>query len=290
MESYVRLQNNKLIYLKSESIKITQPEITVFFDKTNLVNGKFKLRLTINSKSPILKVEVPIWSEKNQSNLKWYVAKKIDTRLYEVEVDYSNHKYKNGDYTIHAYIYLANGIVQPNFVENILLNDNLSLDKGTSAQFIKGLMGDAQVISKKNGLYPSVMLAQASLESGYGTSILAQNANNYFGMKFKINEDEGKYGAYYIDSKEFDSIKNEWITVKSPFRSYESKIQSLEDYAFKLKNGVTWDSNYYKGTWISNSKNYKEATQSLQGKYATDPQYANKLNSIIEKWRLDQFD
>lgn len=45
-------------------------------------------------------------------------------------------------------------------------------------------MGDTQVISK-NGLYPSVMLAQASLESGYGTSILAQNANNYFGMDLK---------------------------------------------------------------------------------------------------------
>lgn len=45
MESYVRLQNNKLIYLKSESIKITKPEITVILDKTNLVNGKFKLEI-----------------------------------------------------------------------------------------------------------------------------------------------------------------------------------------------------------------------------------------------------
>ena len=47
---------------------------------------------------------------------------------------------------------------------------------------------------------------------------------------------------------------------------------------------------YYSGTWRGNAQNYKEATAALQGKYATDPNYSKKLNNIIEKWHLFQYD
>ena len=35
---------------------------------------------------------------------------------------------------------------------------------------------------------------------------------------------------------------------------------------------------------------YRDATRALTGTYATDPDYGQKLNNLIEYWKLDQFD
>lgn len=290
VEVYARLKNDKLMYLKSEKMEISPIDYTIDVDKSEINKGKFDIQLVINTKSRVNKVEFPIWSEEDQSNIHWYAANKIKGNEYQVEVDYKNHYFKNGEYMIHMYIYLDNGIVQSFPIENILVRDKLSSDSSINSNFIKNISKDAQKISTKNGLYASVTLAQASLESGYGTSKLSQEANNYFGIKFKINEDEGKYDCYYIESLEYDSMLKEWITVKSPFIKYSNSKESLVNYAYKFKNGVSWDSKYYNGAWKVNAPTYRNATQALQGKYATDPNYAKKLNSIIDTWRLDQFD
>ena len=134
------------------------------------------------------------------------------------------------------------------------------------------------------------MLAQAILESNYGTSELALKANNFFGMKFKENEDEGKYEKYYVETKEYDATTGETITIRAAFRKYPTKLQSFEDNALKLRLGVSWDNNYYSGTWRENAKTYKDASKALTGRYATDPNYGQKLNTRIETWKLNQFD
>lgn len=160
----------------------------------------------------------------------------------------------------------------------------------SQTKFIASNISDVLKVTKENKLYPSIMLAQSILESGYGTSELARKANNFFGIKFKENEDEGKYGIYYVKTQEYDSEKDEMITILAPFRKYSTEIQSFKDNALKLRQGVSWDKNYYQGTWRENSKNYKEVSKSLTGKYATDPNYYKKLNQVIEIWKLDQFD
>lgn len=158
------------------------------------------------------------------------------------------------------------------------------------SSFFSKIINDVNDVSFKNKLFPSVMMAQAALESGYGTSKLAGEANNYFGIKFKINEDEKKYDLYYIETKEYDSKNDKWFTFKEPFRKYQTINQSFSDNALKLRQGVSWDKNYYKGTWRENANDYFSATASLQGKYATDPNYSTKLNNLIQVWRLNQFD
>lgn len=167
--------------------------------------------------------------------------------------------------------------------------NGLNIDNNQT-KFISQNINDVLVITQKRSLYPSIMLSQAILESGYGSSELAENANNFFGMKFKVNEDEGKYGIYYVDTKEYDKDKDETIIVRAPFRKYENKLSSFEDNAFKLRNGVSWDTNYYKGAWWENEKDYKEVSKALTGKYATDKEYNKKLNAVVERWNLNQFD
>lgn len=155
-------------------------------------------------------------------------------------------------------------------------------------QFVASIALEAKKIAKANDLYASVMLAQAILESGYGQSELAYQAKNFFGIKYVPEYDEGTYDFYEIYSLEY--IKGEFVPIRSKFRKYPDISGSLKDNALKLSKGTSWDANYYKGAWRSVAKTYKQATKALTGKYATDPQYDKKLNSVIENWDLTQYD
>lgn len=155
-------------------------------------------------------------------------------------------------------------------------------------EFVDLLAKDAQVIGEKYGIYPSVMIAQAILESAYGESKLTKEANNFYGMKFTVGVDEGSFDRYDIYSDEF--VNGQRVSLPASFRKYPTAKDSLEDYAQKIAQGVNWDKHFYRGAWRSVAQTYQEATRSLTGKYATDPEYDQKLNQIIVNWNLSQYD
>lgn len=76
-------------------------------------------------------------------------------------------------------------------VVNEIVIDNISSQKVMAADyqadFLKKTAKQATKVAKKYGVYPSVMIAQAIVESGWGQSGLAVNANNLFGMKADNN-------------------------------------------------------------------------------------------------------
>ncbi|MBC1921011.1 GW domain-containing glycosaminoglycan-binding protein [Listeria grayi] len=150
-------------------------------------------------------------------------------------------------------------------------------------KFFASISGYAQKLSQKYNVYASVMMAQSALESAWGESGLSKKANNFFGVKGKY-----KGQSVIVETREFSNGK--WITIKAEFRKYPSFYESMEDNASKLRNGVSWDHNYYKGTWYENTKSYKDSTKWLTGRYATDPDYNKKLDSIIEKYGLTKYD
>lgn len=155
----------------------------------------------------------------------------------------------------------------------------------TPAAFINQIAGFAQEIASKNGLYASVMIAQASLESGYGRSSLSAPPNhNLFGIKGSYN---GQSVA--MQTREYYSHTG-WITITDHFKKYPSYEESLQDNARLLRNGTSWNPQFYSGTWVENTNSYRDATAWLQGRYATDPTYANKLNNLIELYDLTRFD
>lgn len=164
--------------------------------------------------------------------------------------------------------------------------------------FINSISGYAVSVAETNKLYASVMIAQAILESAWGTSILAYAPNyNLFGIKAGAGD---SYFAKY--SKEYSKEKG-WTVEKSNFKKYPSYKESLIDYANKLRKGPDWDRKngswspkYYAGTWKENAPTYKDATEALSpdedGKngYATDPKYGENLNRIIAQYKLTRFD
>ena len=126
------------------------------------------------------------------------------------------------------------------------------------------------------------MVAQATVESAWGQSGLSQEPNNnLFGIK-------GSYNGQSVNMNTGEYGNGGYYTTNAGFRKYPSYTESFEDNGALLRNQM---GNYYSGTWVENSNNYAQATQNgLQGKYATDPNYAKTLNSVIATNGFDKYD
>lgn len=152
-------------------------------------------------------------------------------------------------------------------------------------QFIDQLAVDAQKLGLKYDVFASVMIAQAILESGSGTSGLSVAPNyNLFGVK-------GSYGGQSVSlPTQEDRGNGELYTISAAFRRYPSYAESLGDYVSLIREGISGNGNYYQEVWRSESKNYLRAAQALTGKYATDTSYHKKISSIIAAYHLTLYD
>lgn len=154
-----------------------------------------------------------------------------------------------------------------------------------TAEFILLIGEQARTIAQKQDLYASVMIAQAILESGSGSSVLATAPNfNLFGIKGSCL---GR--SISLNTQEDDGTGNLY-TIQASFKKYASYQESLEDYAQLMHTGLTSDKEYYSGVWKSKAPIYEEATSFLQGRYATDIHYAQKLDQLIRTYDLTQYD
>lgn len=148
------------------------------------------------------------------------------------------------------------------------MNDN-------QKEFIGKVLPGAEAAYQKTGVLPSLTLAQAILESGWGKASIGNNlfgikANDaWTGKKKLVKTAEYKNGEkYYIDA---------W------FRDYDSIEESVLDHGKLLTNP-----RYEK---VRTAKNYIEACTQLQAAgYATDPNYAKSLINLIETYGLNQWD
>ncbi|MBJ7616612.1 mannosyl-glycoprotein endo-beta-N-acetylglucosamidase [Weissella confusa] len=158
------------------------------------------------------------------------------------------------------------------------------VDASSQTDFINQLKPSVQEATSSQNLYASLQMAQAILESSWGQSELTRQANNYFGIK-------GTYNGQFVimNTAEFDSNGNLYYT-DAQFRKYPSAKQSMEDNAYHLRHGVSWNSSIYSGTWRENANNGRDAAWGLVPNYATDPSYANKLINLINTYNLETLD
>lgn len=120
------------------------------------------------------------------------------------------------------------------------------------------------------GVPASITLAQGILESGAGKSMLAQNANNHFGVKV--------YGGW--TGPEYQAWDDE--PQKSRFRKYSSVVESYIDHSIFLKNNSRYNSLFSISVY-----DYRGWAIGLQkAGYATAGNYAKALIGLIDAYRL----
>lgn len=143
----------------------------------------------------------------------------------------------------------------------------------THDQYIRQYQSIAIENMKQYRIPASIIMAQALLESGGGNSTLARSANNHFGIKCKSDWN----GEYILHD---DNQSGEC------FRKYGSVNDSYADHAEFLKN-----SSRYGSLFELDKSDYENWAKGLQtAGYATDPQYAARLISLIEQYDLYKLD
>lgn len=125
-----------------------------------------------------------------------------------------------------------------------------------------------------HGVPASITLAQGMIESGYGSSYLAVKANNHFGIKAYMRNWTGPVVRCDDDKKD------------EPFCSFETVEDGFEYHSYFLLNNSR-----YARLFKLNVRDYEGWARGLKEcGYATDPNYANSLIDIIERYQLNVYD
>ena len=152
----------------------------------------------------------------------------------------------------------------------------------TKSEFIPTIAPLVVAENKKRGkpLFPSVVIAQAICESGWGQSQIMMKANAIFGIK-ATSSWKGK--VYNANTKEcYDGVS--YTNINACFRAYNNLQESISDY-FDL---ITKSERYRKAC-VANSP-LECITAIKNGGYATSPTYINTIMSIINSNNLTQYD
>lgn len=134
------------------------------------------------------------------------------------------------------------------------------------AHFVGLHASDAKVISARTGIPAEVILAQSALESNWGRSV---KDNAYFGIKGKSSS-----GRSTIFSTHEVTLSGQRISEVDEFRAYVDYAEAATDYASLIQRK-------YPTAFAYRDDPERFADAVARHGYATDPQYAEKLKSII---------
>jgi flagellar protein FlgJ len=144
--------------------------------------------------------------------------------------------------------------------------------------FVQRLLPHAEAASASTGIPARFMLGQAALESGWGKAEIrgadGQNSHNLFGIKA---------GASW-KGQTVDIVTTEYVNGKpqkqvESFRAYDSYADSFRDYARLLRSNARYQNVIAQG---QDAAGFAQGLQ--QAGYATDPNYAQKLMSVISQF------
>ena len=140
-------------------------------------------------------------------------------------------------------------------------------------EFLSRIIPLAKADMKKTKILASLTIAQAILESGWGTSALARKSNNLFGIKGN--------GKNY---KTFEYINGKRVDIVDSFKVYPDWETSVTDHS-----GLFLRLSRYQN--LIGERDYKKACKKVyEDGYATAPNYTEALIKIIEQYKLYEHD
>lgn len=165
-------------------------------------------------------------------------------------------------------------------------------------EFINAVAPIVVPVVVEYGLPPSLCLAQLSLESGFGSSAMAQKGNNYLGRKWRKG-DKDAFDFYWSKEEipDFDPADVEfpedyepipdmpgWYNKRSRFKHYPSIVDCVRDWCKRL----TTYGPYVEA--IERAESLEECIEGVARVYATDSRYSLKIFSLIDEYDLRRFD
>lgn len=146
-----------------------------------------------------------------------------------------------------------------------------------SQQFIESVAPGAIEGWRKYGVLPSVTVAQAIIESGWGRSGLSTEAHNLFGIK-------GSYNGQSVVMRTREVYGGRSVYVNANFRAYPNNSASVEDHGNFL-----YSNSRYRN--LLGDRDYASVARKLRADgYATDPNYANAIINMVQTYGLNRLD
>jgi flagellar protein FlgJ len=155
--------------------------------------------------------------------------------------------------------------------------DNVSPEQ--QKKFVEQFLPHATAAAQQLGVDARAIVAQAALETGWGTHQprdAAGASNNSFGIKAGAN-----WNGASVESATTEYVAGTTGSEDAQFRAYGNVAEGVADYVHVLR-----DNPRYAAALGTGSDVRAFATALQQGGYATDPQYANKLVAIAERLPL----
>lgn len=134
----------------------------------------------------------------------------------------------------------------------------------------------AQLICPLYGLYPSVCMAQAAIESGWGEYTIGKY--NLFGRK-------AVSGDNYTTLPTDEYIDGEWVVEDANFKLYDTLEEAIEDYCILLT-----EQEEYLPALIFIGKDMDAYIEAMASVYATSPEYATSIKNTIRANDLQGWD
>lgn len=143
------------------------------------------------------------------------------------------------------------------------------------SDFVQKLLPAAQEIADSLGIDAKALIAQAAVETGWGKYVIhdgqGKNSHNLFGIKADKNWQGDSTSIATVEFKDGVATRQ-----TAAFRSYDSFTDGLKDYL----------------SFVNDNPRYKNAVDSAadvqtyfgelqKAGYATDPQYADKIMSVL---------
>jgi flagellum-specific peptidoglycan hydrolase FlgJ len=149
------------------------------------------------------------------------------------------------------------------------------------AKWIEANAAAAQQATAGSRIFPTLLLAQAIVESsglvnGYyvpGESLLSKNYNNYFGIKAS-----SQWRGKTVTLNTGEVVNGRRVVIPGTFRVYDSVKDSFADFVSFLKTNPRYTT---AGVFTATTPS-QQAERIAAAGYATDPNYANILKSIIK--------
>ena len=146
---------------------------------------------------------------------------------------------------------------------------------GSKEDFVRELWPHAKRAAHELGTRPEALLAQAALETGWGKRMIrgadGQNSFNLFGIKA-----DARWQGERVMTETVEFRDGLMRRERAPFRAYPSLAESFADYANFLKTNPRYREALKVGT---DAPAFVHALS--QAGYATDPDYSNKINQIM---------
>ena len=148
-------------------------------------------------------------------------------------------------------------------------------------QFISSIAEAAVESADQTGVPASVTIAQAILESYWGSSRLAIEANNYFGIKAQTKPGPAGIESFNV----WEVLGGRNVFQSQAFRKYNSVAESFVDHGmFFVENGR------YSSAMAARNDPQQFAREVNRDGYATDPSYASKLIGLMDRYNLYRYD